>query len=96
MLYTINRLKRRYTMLIVIIFVVSISAAAIESVKKTIPFESVKKRITAEIYQPDFLWGDSGYTALLAASMEKYIFPLAHTKTIMQLDFFVLIPLQKK
>ena len=91
-----NRLKRQCAMSLLFTFLFYISATAMESVKKTIPLESVKKIITAEIYQPDFLWGDSGYTALLATSDGKIYFSIGTHKNDYAARFFCFDPATKK
>ncbi len=96
MLPSRNRSKRRCTILIGIFFLFYISATAMDSVKKTIPLDSVKKTITAEIYQPDFLWGDSEYTGLIAASDGKIYFSIGTHKNDYAARFFSFDPVTKK
>jgi hypothetical protein len=91
-----NQSKCRCTMLIVIIFLFYISATAKDSVKKTIPFELVKKIITAEIYQPDFLFGDSQYTGMISASDGKIYFSIGTHKNDYAARFYSFDPATKK
>ena len=54
----------------------SVHPPAVIVEKKTVPFESLKSRIEAEVFETDFLVGDSNYHSLTAASDGRVHFTL--------------------
>ena len=83
-------------MLISLTFLSHNSATAKSSVKKTIPIESVKQSIVAELFQPDFLWGDCGYTAIISASDGKIYFSIGTHNTNYAARFYSFDPATEK
>ena len=73
-----------------------IPASGKDSFKTTIPLDSVKKIITAEIYQPDFLMGDCSYTALISASDGKIYFSIGTHNNDYAARFYNFDPVTKK
>jgi hypothetical protein len=66
----------RRVLVCVLVAVLGVAAAAqsVEVAKSTVRLEDVKKTIEAELFQPDFLVGDSNYHALTATSDGKIHF----------------------
>ena len=60
-------------------FVCPVLAGARHTEKKTVAFKSLTGHIKCELFQPDFLYGDCAYTAMLSASDGKiYFFVSSH------------------
>lgn len=61
---------------VLLFFTGSVFAAPTAVTKKTVAYESLKSNIQADLYQPDFVWGDCGYTAMIAATNGKIYFSI--------------------
>jgi len=64
--------------------------------KKTVDFESLTDFITCDLFQPNFLWGDSSYTALISASDGKIYFSIGSHNTDHACRFFSFDPAAEK
>lgn len=63
---------------------------------KTVPFESLKKYITCELFDPNFLQGDCNYHCLISASDGKIYFSLGTHNTDYACRFYSFEPKTEK
>lgn len=83
-------------LVVLFVFACSVSAAPTTVAKKTTAFESLKSYIEAELFQPDFVWGDCSYTAIIAASDGKIYFSIGTHNTDYACRFYSFDPAAKK
>ena len=87
-------MKPKYIILSLLLSFSLVCAAAGPSriEKKTIPFESLKKYITCELFDPNFLLGDCNYHCLISASDGKIYFSLGTHNTDYACHFYSFDP----
>ena len=75
-------MRNKFLVLWLWLTVVSVAMAGVDKVEtKTVAFESLTGHITADLFDPDFLYGDNAYTAMISASDGKvYFFIGSHHK----------------
>jgi hypothetical protein len=91
------KLKRAFSgLLMCFFFVCPALGEARHTEKKTVAFESLAGHIKCDIFQPNFLWGDSSYTALIYASDGKIYFSIGSHNTDHACRFFSFDPTTEK